>query len=213
MTCEEALVLLSGAVDGTNTKEEDAALLAHLESCPDCRALLDSFLETDGIIRALEEEPPDHFCSDVMAQIRNEAGMSQRRQKPAKWIGIAVAAALVLTVGTGSFASHLRTRQTPTVASARTASEPAALSLPAENGLPTDPQALAEALGAQIVISENVLPELEHCVFETLSDGSTLYWLQDAGEAAELRDRYDLPLYAPDQIADSGVSYALVCES
>lgn len=58
MTCEDALVLLSGHLDGENSEEEEAQLSTHLRQCPACRELLAAFQAADQGILSLEEEPP-----------------------------------------------------------------------------------------------------------------------------------------------------------
>ena len=52
MTCEDALILLSGHLDGVNTQEEETELFAHLQSCAGCRDLLAAF-GPEGADRAL----------------------------------------------------------------------------------------------------------------------------------------------------------------
>ena len=55
MTCEDALVLLSGHLDGENSEEEEAQLSTHLRQCPACRELLAAFQAADQGILSLEE--------------------------------------------------------------------------------------------------------------------------------------------------------------
>ena len=45
MNCEEALVLLSGYLDGSNTEEEMTQLREHLTECPACSRLLEAMEE------------------------------------------------------------------------------------------------------------------------------------------------------------------------
>lgn len=77
MTCENALILLSGHLDGVNTQEEETELFAHLQSCAGCRDLLAAFEAADAGIQALEAEPPAGLSERILAAVRQEP----RRQK------------------------------------------------------------------------------------------------------------------------------------
>lgn len=97
MTCEEALELISGHLDGENTEQEEAQLQAHLKVCPSCRELMQALSDTDQTLRNLETEPPAHFCEDVMAAVRAEKA-PVRKKKHHVWPVLA-AAALLLVIG------------------------------------------------------------------------------------------------------------------
>lgn len=206
MTCEQALVLLSGALDGENTEEEARQLQAHLDVCPSCRALLEAFREIDADVAKLRQEPPENLCASVMEQILQEASPKKKRRLPA-WVGVAAAAALTLVL----LRPGLTPQPEPTPL-ARTASEPAMLALQAETPEERTPQSLAEELGADVVVTDRELPELEHCVCETLDDGSVLFCLETPQTAEELSKAYGLPLCRPQQENNTGVSYALLVE-
>ena len=77
VTCEDALALLSGHLDGENTQEEEQALLAHLEVCDECRALLEAFEEADAGVLALEAEPPRELRGQIMEKVRRESARPQ----------------------------------------------------------------------------------------------------------------------------------------
>lgn len=101
MECSAALSLLSGHIDDQNTPQEEAALLAHLSECPDCRALLRAYEDIDRNVAALEVPAPAELAPAVMAQISKP--LKQKRRSP--WLGIGVssgivAAVLALLVGT-----------------------------------------------------------------------------------------------------------------
>ncbi len=70
MDCTEALTLLSGRVDGENTAEEERALQAHLDVCPNCRAILEAYQNIDKGVLELTEEPPEALARGVMEAVR-----------------------------------------------------------------------------------------------------------------------------------------------
>lgn len=102
MNCEEALELISGHIDESNTQEEEAQLQAHLASCAACRAILSAYEELDTGLATLKAEPPAELAAGVMDAIRQEASASRKiRRFPARGIAAtAVAAALLLVIGT-----------------------------------------------------------------------------------------------------------------
>lgn len=206
MTCEQALVLLSGALDRENTEEEARQFQAHLDACPSCRALLEAFREIDSDVAKLGQEPPEELCASVMEQIRQETSPRKRRRLPA-WVGVAAAAALTLVLLRPGLTS-----QPEPMPLTRAASEPAMLALQAETPEERTPQSLAEELGADVVVTDRELPELEHCVRETLDDGSVLFCLETPQTAEEFSKAYGLSLCRPEQTKNTGVSYALLVE-
>ena len=103
MNCEQALELISAMLDGELSPEEDAALQAHLELCPDCKRLADSLRGMDALLSSLEEPAPKSLKQGVLYRIDQASG---KAKKPRRWFGPgtaigAVAAALVLLVGLG----------------------------------------------------------------------------------------------------------------
>lgn len=99
MTCEEALVLLSGRLDGANTPEEDAQLDAHLQQCDRCRAILEAYTAADAGLLALEEEPPAELHDRIMDAVRAEGKPVRRKRRRPAIFGLAAAAALALALG------------------------------------------------------------------------------------------------------------------
>ena len=98
MKCSDYVLLLSGHLDGENTKEQEAELKIHLNTCEECRNLLASMQEND---RLLKEEIviPSDLTKNIMAQVRK----SKRNKKPfyisLAASGLAAAAALALAFG------------------------------------------------------------------------------------------------------------------
>lgn len=99
MTCEEALVLLSGRLDGANTPEEDAQLEAHLQQCDRCRAVLEAYAAADAGLLTLEEEPPAELHDRIMDAVRTEGIPVRRKRRRPAIFGLAAAAALALALG------------------------------------------------------------------------------------------------------------------
>lgn len=215
MTCEEALILLSGELDGANTEEETQQLRLHLAQCPDCRTAWSQLQSLNRKLQDLKEEPPEGLCQDIMAQIRQEAA-KQKRKKRMRWAGLAAAAALALAVGVGSLGELQTNEQQPAPAAMARTMADTSVAVQAEGPVcapmaADTPENLAQELGADVVVLHTVLPELESCVYETLSDGSILYWLETAERAGELGKAYALEVYSPAEKTNAAASYAVLC--
>lgn len=106
-TCDEILDMISLRVDGELTKEAQATLAEHLDTCPACRALAEDLARLHTEMPALNETPPAFLMENVMARIKGARAVTipfpGKKQAPQwrAWGG--VAAALVL-VATGIFA-------------------------------------------------------------------------------------------------------------
>lgn len=101
MECNEALTLISGHIDSSNTEQEEAALQAHLAECADCRALLKAYEDINGNVAELNVPAPEGLVSSVMEKITTPAKTKSR--SPWRSIGMSaglVAAVLVLLIGT-----------------------------------------------------------------------------------------------------------------
>ena len=103
MQCQQALELLSGHIDNTNTEEQEAMLQEHLSTCEHCRELLKAYEELDQGICELEVEPPAALAENVMKAVRQEVQTPGKRKfffGPGTALA-AVAAVLVLALGSG----------------------------------------------------------------------------------------------------------------
>ena len=119
--CEQYWILISSALDGTLTREEEARLNAHLLQCPDCRAMLEELQAVRPELAAVEP-PSDGFTDRVMAacaetpqdipftaleQNRNPNKFARERMhtalRPLRTIG-ALAACCLLIFGVSRFA-------------------------------------------------------------------------------------------------------------
>lgn len=213
MTCEEALLFISGHLDHANTWEEEAQLREHLKHCPECRNVLSTLEEVDHGILSLKEPAPADLCDDVMAAIRKET--AGRKNVRRRWSGLAVAAALVAVVGLGALQQNDASVQEAAVPMAAR-SMPVEMECAAADPMETDmivwmdPQLLAEERQADIAVTHELLPEMEVCSCETLEDGSLLYCMDTSDGAVCLSRIYGIALYQPDAGASSDVSYVLL---
>ena len=209
MNCEEALVLISGYLDGTNTDAEMAQLRTHLEDCADCRQTLQTLKELEQGLVSLKEEPPAGLKASVMEQIRMEAKPTRRLRR---WMPVAAAAALVFAVGLGGLGPKVETNMAAPASLQSVTAAPAVYSRRMEDSsaqsAELDSQIVADRLGACVAETRELLPEMETCPCETLEDGSLLYQLSDFDAAKTLSERYDLVLYRPAEETQLEVSYA-----
>jgi len=73
MNCEQMTALLSAYMDGELTAAEQVHVRAHLEQCPECRALYEQLMTLHTSFSDLEEiSAPENFAQGVMARIRAE---------------------------------------------------------------------------------------------------------------------------------------------
>ena len=97
MNCEEYRALISCAVDGELTEEEQRRLDAHLTACEDCRAYRDALLSlSEELQRPME--PPAALRLGVMDSVR--ADMRGKRLRRIRRYG-SLAACLVLIASLG----------------------------------------------------------------------------------------------------------------
>lgn len=101
MDCERALILISAALDGELTREEQAELEEHLAACPECRALSDDFGVLSVALSDMEAEPPDDLIGRVDATLDQEAQpvTARPRSRWKMWGSLAAMLALVICLG------------------------------------------------------------------------------------------------------------------
>ena len=201
MKCEDALLLISGHIDGENSLEEEQLLQAHLADCEACRAILQAWTEADQGIASLEEDAPADLCEKVMASI----GAPKKKQR--WWPVLATAAAVALVIGLGSGYVPAVQEEAAMPMTARTASVEFAETadfFPEING-----QILSDVRRAYVVEVSELLPEMENCPYEELEDGSLLYLLPSIEMAVELSETYGLELFIHQQAEEA---YALLLD-
>lgn len=109
-SCDEVLELISAALDGALSGEEQAALDEHLSRCPACSALFAQLRGLHTAAAELETVPaPDGFAEGVMARIAAEPAQDRPgnvtplpRKKRAPWKGWAATAAVFAVVVLGA---------------------------------------------------------------------------------------------------------------
>lgn len=98
MNCESYRTLLSGHLDGVNTKTEEESLQSHLKTCADCRVLMDILTKNDEILKNDAVQVPENLTERIMEQVRTTP---QKKKSKRRWVGLAassLAAAAVLAV-------------------------------------------------------------------------------------------------------------------
>ena len=210
MRCEEALLLISGRIDGANTKEEDALLQEHLDNCEECRTVLQAYLEADCGIADLTDAPSADFTAKVMAAIEKETALKTKKKFPPYLSLLATAAAVALIIGLGAVRPTAVMPDGAAPMAARTMAEEESYvvegSCSVEESCVTDEtcaveisaESIAMERQANVVVLEETLPEIETCPSEMLADGSMLYALASVEMAEELSLSYDLELVVSD---------------
>ena len=119
MLCDHAREHLSAYLDKELSADLSAAVRAHLDTCPDCRSLLNDLRATSDLLRRLPvHAAPDGLAGDVLREMErrsllqssetaagqpHERTLAIHRARP--WPrALAVAATLVLAAGIGLFA-------------------------------------------------------------------------------------------------------------
>ena len=113
-SCEETLELISAALDGALTDEEQTALDEHLSRCPACSALFDELKSLREVTAELEDVPaPAGFAGRVMDAIAADPVQEQsdnvvpfpvKKRSRTPWKGWAATAAVVAVVVLGAVA-------------------------------------------------------------------------------------------------------------
>jgi len=200
MTCEQALLLISGHIDRENTKEEELLLQAHLLECEDCRNTLQAFLDMEINLSRMETLPAD-LHENVMTAIHVETSL-RKKKSVRRWSSIAAVAALVAVIGISGLGFPPKESAPAAVAvpmMARSMPEPTCMEMTdtemAQAAI--SPQDLADKRQADVAVTYELLPEMEVCSCETLETGELLYLLETADGAVRLSRLYGLALYQP----------------
>ena len=108
VSCEDALLLMSEALDGPLPLDRRQVLEEHLDGCPECRAAWEVLRPMTDALRDLGETPaPAELSTRVMDQIRAESGKTVpisrwKRAKWQRWAGLAACAALCVGLYCGA---------------------------------------------------------------------------------------------------------------
>ena len=95
--CEKARELISCLIDGELSEKEQSEVLAHIEICPECRAVYDAFSAVSESLSELEEVP-EGFSENVMGAIK--APPAKHKTPWVKYLSLAACLALVIFAGT-----------------------------------------------------------------------------------------------------------------
>lgn len=98
MDCTNARLLLPFQRAGELDAAENAALMAHLDSCPDCAALAESERRLDDALCCAMQRVP--VPAGLQQRIRTRLAQAKR---PRPWAWAAAAAALLLAAGLGGY--------------------------------------------------------------------------------------------------------------
>lgn len=133
MPCSPYLELLSARLDGELTEAEHRTLAAHLDACPQCRAIARDFEQLHTAMSAMEVPAPEGLADGVVQQVRQRRAARRRTLRQLT----ALAACLLLTVGVVRVADavhsdRIRQQESVSLISARTVDEP----MPAAAGEP-----------------------------------------------------------------------------
>lgn len=123
MSCEDYRALISAALDGELSGEEQRTLKEHLAGCEECRAYREALRELSGLLSQDLPTPDESFCPAVMEKIRRQSAPRPVRRFPLR--SLSLAASLLLLVGIGVYAGQAITpKYTARSAAAESAEEP-----------------------------------------------------------------------------------------
>lgn len=132
MNCERYLDLISARLDGELTAQEEAELSAHLQECPECRAIADDMNNLRSAFSALEEvDAPAELSQSVMSKIKAERGAARRRFVR-RISGLAACFVLcfgVLRIADATYSEHTRHTADPNLPSVARHMEPQPVAL------------------------------------------------------------------------------------
>ena len=166
ITCKEALELLSAQLDGAITIEEQAALDAHLASCPECRRIQNELRLADEALPGLQQEPPRLLHDAVMQKIRRETRQKKERKPLLRFVGVMAAVAALLAVLAGFQMVRL-----PGFDSGEAAVSMGDTLFPHAQSAKEYAEQLAHQTGCRVLLIEHCSPEELPGTFEQLKNG------------------------------------------
>lgn len=108
ITCEQAELLLHAYADGELNSQERAAVQAHLDGCPSCRAALDEIEAMSTLLAQAAERPSPALRARVLRAISEEGrGNAPRVPMWRRWGTVAAAFACVFVVAMALFAGGI----------------------------------------------------------------------------------------------------------
>lgn len=121
MTCEEALLAISAALDGELPPRERAKLSEHLVQCESCRALAEDLRVLTDALEDSDREPPAGLAESIRAAVAAEPTARKRRPPYLSTI----AAMLALCIGLGGIGLFVSGRAGSGAGSAANGAAPA----------------------------------------------------------------------------------------
>lgn len=91
--CDKYQELISRLVDGELSRDEYAALDAHMENCAECSAMYAVFASLSDIIGGEDEPLPEDLHENIMAGVRRSAMINHNRRRLSKPVRNALTAA------------------------------------------------------------------------------------------------------------------------
>ena len=174
ITCEQALELLSAQLDGAITIEEQAALEAHLNECPECCRIQSELRMVDEALPDLQQEPPKLLRDTVMREIRRETRQKKERKPLLRFIGAMAAAAALLAVLAG-----MKLVSLPGFDHGEAAVSMGESLFPKDSSAKEYARELSRTTGCRVLLIEHCSPEELPGTFEQLENGIFLQELTE----------------------------------
>jgi anti-sigma factor RsiW len=77
--CDKFNELLSAAIDGEITPDEEKELISHMEACNECSSLFESLRVLSNEFSDMLIDPPEALLSGIMEKIKNRGQMDRRK--------------------------------------------------------------------------------------------------------------------------------------
>ena len=203
-TCEAFADQLDLYVDGELSPEQAAAVRAHLDTCPACRAYVDDALALRAAFPAAEDtQVPADFADGVMAAIRAQSAPKARKSASRARVLVPLAACIALMIVLNPFSRFID--PTEQEAAEPRSSEPSTYSETApEAAEETEPVSEEVPAAAEEPLDTTPLPTEQSADTAEEVPGSDPYVAQlllTAEEAGELLDTFT-PLRSTDTQRD-----------
>ena len=96
--CDKFNELISAAIDGEVTPDEEKELILHMEACSECRSLFSSLRVLSNEFSDMLIEPPDKLVTEIMDRLINRADKRDKRKYFTLFGRFAAAAVIVLVL-------------------------------------------------------------------------------------------------------------------
>lgn len=188
--CDYYMELISAAIDGELTADEERVLNEHLESCEKCRKIKEEyeFISSVTAENAVMVEPPETLLEGVMGHVRQSGKYKKRHY--GRYLGLAASLAVVIM---GTFMFNSTNAKTTRLAAAPAA---AVMEAPAEAESPSLAFAAESA-----AVSEEAAMALDYPVFyiDDMSREDILALFQNESENADVLFDYSAELVTSDE--------------